>query len=108
MSTWTTFEAEFTFGKFPLTPEDVLRGAPTGSESGNLHTFVGDDGTLYASGNLRDMGDYDTPTILAWWCSHLDFAETASLTIDVGNGGPRYRYRLGDGGITKLRGILDA
>lgn len=102
MSQWATLEARFV-GKYINAEYEM----PKGSESGP--TISTHDGAVYVDGRLRDVSDFDSPAVLAWFVQTCNdgLADEGDLLWDVDNG-PRYRYEWRDGGLRKLRGILDA
>lgn len=105
MSTWGTLEAQFAASDDLITEDLVMQNVPTGSETGPSCHLI--KGTLYVRGRLRDVDDLDSPEVLAWFLSICQWnPETASLVWDVDDG-PRYRYEWRDGGLRKLRGVLD-
>ena len=102
MSTWGTLSAHFESDA----PEHLIREAPTGSEGGpNVHRS--DTGEWWVEGRLRDVSDWTSPRVLAWFCEVCEWVKQADLLWEI-DGGPRYRYEARAGEIVKLRGILDA
>jgi hypothetical protein len=104
MSQWGTLEAHFKSGKLGPQKFEIEHALPTGSETGP--TIYENKGGFWVSGRLRDVSDYDSPAVLAWFIQAAQWAESGDLTWDI-DGGPKYRYEWGDSGLTKLRGILD-
>jgi hypothetical protein len=112
VSRWGTLEASFNT-RSTLPDADTIRAelesrdpiAPTGSEDGpSVH---GDKDGIYVQGRLRDVcDDEDSAKVLAWFVRHARWCESATLLWDL-DGGPRYRYEWRDGGLRKLKGVLD-
>lgn len=113
MSWWGTLEAAFKASNL-VTVTSVMHGVPTGSESGPKAELLGTEGPVvfreypevHVTGRLRDVSDYNSPAVLAWFLQAARYAEWATLVWDV-DSGPRYRYEWRDNQLTKLKGVLD-